>query len=80
MFCSSDLTPASYITNLHIADNCKYIKLINDELGNRNSYVRGITIPPDIGGTASAYKELQVSRNAAPVVFEAANTTHIILD
>jgi hypothetical protein len=37
-------------------------------------------ISAGVRGTYLARKELQVSRNAAPVIFEAANTTHIILD
>ena len=74
-FYYSDYTPWYYLRRLTVGNGCRGIKLLNDEEGGHVNYVQDITISNGI-----QQKELQVSRNAAPVVFEAANTTHIILD
>lgn len=74
-FCYPDYTPQHYLRRLVVGNGCSRVKLINNEEGKWSNYVQDITISSGI-----QQKELQVSRNAAPVVFEAANTTHIILD
>lgn len=74
-FCYPDYTPQYYLRRLVVGNGCSQVKLINNEEGKQSNYVQDITISSGI-----QKKELQVSRNAAPVVFEAANTTHIILD
>jgi hypothetical protein len=63
---------------IRFAEGCQHIKLITED--SSNAYVQDIVVSAGVRGTFNNYRELQVSRNAAPVVFEAANTTHIILD
>ena len=70
----------SYIKYVKFADGCQYIKLLNTETVGWENYIQNITVSSGVGGTKSAPRELQVSRNAPPVIFEAADTTHIILD
>lgn len=77
-FGSSKTDTISYVKYICFENGCQYIKLLNSETDT--NCVQDIVVSAGIRGTESAYRELQVSRNAAPVVFEAANTTHIILD
>ena len=80
IFGSSKNNPISYVQNVHFANDCKYINLLNSETGSYQNCVQNITVSAGISGATDSPLELQVSRNAAPVVYEAAGTTHIILD
>jgi hypothetical protein len=64
----------NHVRYIRFAEGCQYIKLITED--SSNAYVQDIVVSAGVRGN----RKLQVSRNAAPVVFEAANTTHIILD
>ena len=79
-FVDSEGTVISYVENIYFGANCCNIILINSEVANRDNYVRNITVSMGIRGTGNSPLELHVSRNAPPVVYEAAGTTHIILD
>ena len=70
--------PISHVTNVKFGSDCSYIRLLNTELTTNE--VKNITISQGIRGTFGKIVELQVERNAPPVVYEAANTKHIILD
>ena len=75
----------AHMKGIHFGLDCEYIKLFDpipfdDSLDPETTWIQDITVSTGVKGTESTYRELQVSRNAAPVVFEAANTTHIILD
>ena len=59
-------------------NRCSYIKLVTEDPDTNQ--VQKVVVSEGVKGTFTNYRELQVSRGAAPVVFEAANTTHIILD
>lgn len=75
-----DGNPISYMSNIYYANKCAFIQLMDSGgIGDDSNYVQNITVSAGIGGT-SDYLILQVSRNAPPVVYEAAGTTHIILD
>ena len=65
---------------IRFADGCRYVKLLNSESGDYGNCVQNITISAGVSGTQKSPLELQVSRNAPPVVYEAAGTTHITLD
>ena len=54
--------------------------MINSETGLNTKIVQYITICSGVRGTEAAPLELQVERNAAPVVYKAAGTQEIILD
>ena len=70
----------NYVKYVRFADDCMYINLINSEIANSNKYVYNVVVSSGVRGTSGKHRELDVQRNAAPVVFEAAGTTHIILD
>ena len=70
----------AYARYIRFADGCTYVKLLNSESGNNTNCVQNITISAGVSGTDKSPLELQVSRNAPPVVYEAAGTTHITLD
>ena len=77
---SNDGQSIDYVKNIYFKDRCQYINLINAETASDKNYVQDITVSIGIKGTSDNYRELQVARNAPPVVYEAAGTTHIILD
>ena len=69
-----------YVYYTKFNSGCSYIRLLNTETASNDARVQNVVIGPGVCGTYGNYRELQVQRNAAPVVFEAAGTTHIILD
>lgn len=69
-----------FVTRIKFNSGCSYIKLLNTSTGDDSNLVQDITIEQGVTGQIDKYLELQVQRNAAPVVYEAANTKHIILD
>jgi hypothetical protein len=72
---------ANYTVSVRFANKCSYIKLATPEQsGSDNHYVRNVTVGHGVSGTEANPLTLNVSRNAPPVVYEAAGTTHIILD
>ena len=79
-FGSSADSLIAYAHYIRFADGCTYVKLLNSESGNNTNCVQNITISAGVSGTSKSPLELQVSRNAPPVVYEAAGTTHITLD
>ena len=80
IFGNSTTNTISYVQHVRFENGCLYIKLLNSETGSDSNYVQDIIVSAGVRGTSSAYRQLQVSRNAAPVVFEAPNTKHVILD
>ena len=79
-FGSSADSLIAYAKYICFADDCSYVKLLNSESEAGTNYVQNITISVGISGSRNSPLELQVSRNAPPVAYEAAGTTHIILD
>lgn len=79
-FGGSKTNTISYVNRIRFESHCRDIKLLNSETGNDSNYVQNITVSAGISGTEDSPLGLQVSRNAPPVVYEAAGTTHIILD
>ena len=76
----SKASPIHFVKDIRFNSSCSYIKLLNTETGSHSNCVRDIVVSVGVGGAYQSPLELEVSRNAAPVVFEAAGTTHIILD
>ena len=78
IFGTSTTETINLVHNSHFENGCRDIKLLNEEpdwTSNVSHYIENIKVCVGIKN-----KELEVSRDSAPVVFEAANTTHIILD
>ena len=71
---------SGYIKNIDIKGNCRYLSIEGTTSGSAAKYITDITVSAGIIGTASQHKQLTVSRNNSPIVYEANNTTHIILD
>ena len=71
---------ACYSNNIQIAPNNSYITIYGSSYEENDSQIRNVIIGPGINGTASTPKAITLKRGAAPVVYEAPNTTHIILD
>lgn len=69
-----------YAKNIKIENNCNHIELTSDTSGDFNNYIQNITIGQGIHGKYNTSLRLKVERDASPVVYEAANTKHIILD
>ena len=68
------------VSSVQLSTSCSYIRLKVNETGNSQGDVQNVTVSSGVSGNNLRLLELEVSRNAAPVVFEAAGTTHIILD
>ena len=79
-FGNSNSNPISYVYYVRFADGSNSIKLLNTETASLLKCVKDITVATGVRGTPNNPCELQVFRNAPPIVFEAAGTTHIILD
>ena len=73
---STDLI--SYVNKCSFGNGCRGLRLINTEQADAGALVQNVTVSAGI--EYGTIQELQVYRNAAPMIFEAANTTHIILD
>ena len=79
--CDSILIQEDYVAYVNITEGCYYIKFVNDESPSYNNLIQNITIEQGIHGDISKDRlQLHVSRNTAPVIFRAKNTTEIILD
>lgn len=78
--CSLVSIKINFAQYIKIGAGCTYINLINNEIGNRTNQVENITCCQGVRGTSAQPLDLYVQRNAAPVVYEAPGTTHIILD
>jgi hypothetical protein len=64
---------------IRFEDDCAYLKLTANP--ESNAYAEYVTVKSGVKGTNSSNRRsLTVERGGAPVVFEAAGTTHIILD
>lgn len=78
-FGESDDNTINNVENVNFAPNVFGIRLRCAE--NSISRIKNITILSGVGGPpGNGYLDLEVERNAAPVVYEANNTKHIILD
>lgn len=80
IFGPSEQEPIHFVAGIKCNSRCSYIKFLNTSTGDMTNLVQNITIGPGIKGQSGKYLELPVQRNAAPVVYEAPGTTHIILD
>lgn len=70
-----------YVYSINFANGCSYIRFFNDEQGDSNYRIQNITVLSGVCGTTyEQYRELYVPRDGDPIVFEANNTKHIILD
>ena len=74
------VSPMEDVNGVHFEANCSFISLLDAETANTSGVIRDITVLSGVRGTDDVVKELQVTRDAAPVIFEASGTTHIILD
>ena len=76
--------PEDWFYYINFASGCCYIDLLVDEGGSDDYRVQYITISSGVTGTNEQHKEISVMRRnnetKVPVVYEANNTRHIILD
>jgi hypothetical protein len=72
----------SYVRKIQFNLGCCYIRLVcaDTSVPAYDNLIQNITLSAGVSGTYKEPLELQVTRNAAPVVYEASGTTHIILD
>ena len=74
-------TITNFCQYINIGSSCYSIYLFSYEQGDSSNYIQNVTLSNGINGDASMSAHyLRVDRNAAPVIYEANNTKHIILD